>query len=266
MQPCGQWPQNVQPCAAGTRASSRSFVRPAVPCGCRIAFSCGRYAAPVMSFDVWCGSPSLAAPREEPLFLRPHRRRLNRQRVLDPLVVRDQFAVTERRDVIPVVRIRVGAVRSPRKLPASREASWRSSARSNRRHPPSARGSSSAAGRVPRAAGCGRRGRSGRRRWPDCSPRSRSATTRARCARSAAPASSRSTSRPRAASSFATTGPPPPAPTTMTSRTGIGGFPPPPVALELLAPVRRRRRSASAASRPAGAGCACASVVDACSE
>ena len=127
--------------------------------------------------------PELGCTREKALFLRSHRGRLNRKRVLDPLVVRDQFAVTERRDVMHGRTIPRRGRRSPRKLQASREASWRSSARWNRRHPPSARESSSAAGREPRAAGCGRRARSGRRLWPDCSPRSRSATTRARCAR-----------------------------------------------------------------------------------
>ena len=52
-----------------------------------------------MSFDGLVRQPELGCAGEKALLLRPHRGRLNRERVLDPFVVRDQLAVTERRDV-----------------------------------------------------------------------------------------------------------------------------------------------------------------------
>ena len=55
-----------------------------------------------MSFDVWVVQPTFSAARRN-LFLRSHRRGLHRQRVLDPLVVRDQLAVAEGDRMVAVV-------------------------------------------------------------------------------------------------------------------------------------------------------------------
>ena len=55
------------------------------------------------------GRPSLCAASKERLLLVAHRGRLHRQRLLDPLVVRDELAVGERELVPPVVGAAVGA-------------------------------------------------------------------------------------------------------------------------------------------------------------
>ncbi len=55
----------MQPCACGNSSWLESLVLPAVPCGCRIAFSCGRKLSARMSFVALTGRPIPSQPRKK---------------------------------------------------------------------------------------------------------------------------------------------------------------------------------------------------------
>ena len=128
--------------------------------------------------------PELGRAREEALLLRPHRGRLNRAACARPTRSTGSVRGSRRaRREHGRTQSRVGAcvVRERSRHRARRVGEVVQGRTADTRRLPEEAVLRQVA--CPGRLACGRRARSGRRRSPDCSPRSRSATTRARCAR-----------------------------------------------------------------------------------
>jgi hypothetical protein len=109
---CNGWnsPETVATeCASfsGNTSLRGSPVLPALPRGCRIAFSWGRNAARVMSCPFYRKTEILCA--EKYLLLRPISA-VSTGKVCSTRVIRQEFAVAERKQMIPVIGIPICAI------------------------------------------------------------------------------------------------------------------------------------------------------------